>query len=172
MAKSATSASSSASKTTRCCCAKWIRTRTGTPMRVTTDSTRSPRSVSPPAIWRPSGWSPAPRPVPSARANRYPIRCIEGGDSGVDIRDSEGNAFSRCYASRIPTPESRPHMITPTRITLHRASHDLEIGYDDGRVFRLPAEYLRVNSPSAEVQGHGPGQKVLVAGKRDVNIDE
>lgn len=63
-------------------------------------------------------------------------------------------------------------MITPTRITLHRASHDLEIGYDDGRVFRLPAEYLRVNSPSAEVQGHGPGQKVLVAGKRDVNIDE
>jgi DUF971 family protein len=63
-------------------------------------------------------------------------------------------------------------MRTPTQITLHRASHDLEIGYDDGRVFRLSAEYLRVNSPSAEVQGHGPGQKVLVAGKSDVNIDE
>lgn len=61
---------------------------------------------------------------------------------------------------------------TPTLITLHRASHDLEVGFDDGEVFRLSAEYLRVNSPSAEVQGHGPGQKVLVAGKRDVNIDE
>lgn len=63
-------------------------------------------------------------------------------------------------------------MPTPTRITLHRASHDLEVGFDDGAVFRMSAEYLRVNSPSAEVQGHGPGQKVLVAGKRDVNIDE
>jgi DUF971 family protein len=63
-------------------------------------------------------------------------------------------------------------MLTPTQITLHRASHDLEIGFEDGSCFRLPAEYLRVNSPSAEVQGHGPGQKVLVAGKIDVAIDE
>jgi DUF971 family protein len=55
-------------------------------------------------------------------------------------------------------------------ITLHRASHVLEVGFDTGEVFRLPCEYLRVNSPSAEVQGHGPGQRVLVAGKRDVNI--
>lgn len=59
----------------------------------------------------------------------------------------------------------------PTSITLHRASHVLEVAFDDGAQFRLPAEYLRVNSPSAEVQGHGPDQKVLVAGKRDVNID-
>lgn len=59
----------------------------------------------------------------------------------------------------------------PTRITLHRASHALEVEFDGGETFRLPAEYLRVNSPSAEVQGHGPGQKVLVAGKRDVAID-
>jgi DUF971 family protein len=59
----------------------------------------------------------------------------------------------------------------PTSITLHRASHVLEVAYDSGETFRLPAEYLRVNSPSAEVQGHGPGQKVLVAGKRDVNVD-
>lgn len=58
----------------------------------------------------------------------------------------------------------------PTGITLHRASHVLEVAFDSGEVFRLPAEYLRVNSPSAEVQGHGPGQKVLVAGKRAVNI--
>ena len=63
-------------------------------------------------------------------------------------------------------------MPTPTQLTLHRASHALEVGFDDGAVFRLPAEYLRVNSPSAEVQGHGPGQKVLVAGKVDVAIDE
>ena len=58
----------------------------------------------------------------------------------------------------------------PTGITLHQASHVLEVAFDSGEVFRLPAEYLRVNSPSAEVQGHGPGQKVLVSGKRDVNI--
>lgn len=59
----------------------------------------------------------------------------------------------------------------PTDITLHRASHVLEVAFDGGETFRLPAEYLRVHSPSAEVQGHGPGQRVLVAGKRNVNID-
>jgi DUF971 family protein len=59
----------------------------------------------------------------------------------------------------------------PTNITLHRASHVLEVEFDNGETFRLPAEYLRVHSPSAEVQGHGPDQRVLVAGKRDVNID-
>lgn len=59
----------------------------------------------------------------------------------------------------------------PTAITLHRASHVLEVAFDGGESFRLPAEYLRVHSPSAEVQGHGPGQKVLVAGKANVNID-
>ena len=58
----------------------------------------------------------------------------------------------------------------PTRIVMHSASHVLEVGFDTGEVFRLPAEYLRVESPSAEVQGHGPGQKVLVAGKQHVNI--
>ena len=58
----------------------------------------------------------------------------------------------------------------PTDVVLHQASHLLEIAFDDGRRFRLPYEYLRVESPSAEVQGHGPGQKILVAGKRDVGI--
>jgi DUF971 family protein len=58
----------------------------------------------------------------------------------------------------------------PTGLVLHKASHVLEVSFDDGAVFRLPCEYLRVESPSAEVQGHGPGQKVLVPGKRDVNI--
>lgn len=59
----------------------------------------------------------------------------------------------------------------PTTITLHRASHVLEVGFDNGETFRLPAEYLRVHSPSAEVQGHGPGQRTLVPGKVDVNIE-
>ena len=47
----------------------------------------------------------------------------------------------------------------------------LEVGFDTGEHFTLRCEYLRTHSPSAEVQGHGPGQQVLVAGKRDVNID-
>lgn len=59
----------------------------------------------------------------------------------------------------------------PIDIVLHRASHVLEIAWEDGIRHRLPFEYLRVESPSAEVQGHGPGQKVLVAGKRNVGID-
>ena len=59
-----------------------------------------------------------------------------------------------------------------TGITLHRASHALEVAFDTGETFRLPCEYLRAHSPSAEVQGHGPGQRVLQHGKRHVNIDE
>jgi DUF971 family protein len=47
----------------------------------------------------------------------------------------------------------------------------LEVAFDNGERFRLPCEYLRVHSPSAEVQGHGPGQRVLVGGKRSVNVD-
>lgn len=57
-----------------------------------------------------------------------------------------------------------------THITLHRASHVLEVGFDSGETFRLPCEYLRVHSPSAEVQGHSPSQRVLQHGKRDVGI--
>ena len=59
---------------------------------------------------------------------------------------------------------------TPVSVTLHQESHVLEIGYADGQTFRLPFELLRVYSPSAEVQGHGPSQRVLVPGKRNVNI--
>lgn len=59
---------------------------------------------------------------------------------------------------------------TPVAITLHQASRQLEIGFDDGANFRLPFELMRVFSPSAEVQGHGPGQEVLQTGKRDVLI--
>lgn len=62
--------------------------------------------------------------------------------------------------------------VTPTEITLHQKSHMLEIAFNDGSQFKLPAEYLRVYSPSAEVQGHGPGQEVLQIGKQDVNINK
>ncbi|UCF75663.1 MAG: DUF971 domain-containing protein [Betaproteobacteria bacterium] len=58
----------------------------------------------------------------------------------------------------------------PTEIKLHQASRVLEIAYADGRVFKLPCEFLRVYSPSAEVRGHGPGQEVLQIGKKDVAI--
>lgn len=58
----------------------------------------------------------------------------------------------------------------PKEIRLKKAEKMLEIEFDDGRVFALPAELLRVESPSAEVMGHGPGQKQIVAGRRDVGI--
>lgn len=58
----------------------------------------------------------------------------------------------------------------PVEIRLKRAEKALEIAFEDGAHFRLPAEYLRVESPSAEVQGHGPGQKTLVHGRAEVGI--
>lgn len=58
----------------------------------------------------------------------------------------------------------------PTEITLHQASRALEIAFADGKSFRLPCEFLRVHSPSAEVRGHGPGQETLQTGKKDVTI--
>jgi DUF971 family protein len=60
----------------------------------------------------------------------------------------------------------------PTDIKFHQKSRVLEIRYEDGQQFDLPCEYLRVNSPSAEVMGHHPSQRVLQTGKRDVNIEE
>ena len=58
----------------------------------------------------------------------------------------------------------------PTELRLKRREKLLEVAFDDGASFRLPAEYLRVESPSAEVQGHGPGQKQLVHGRSQVGI--
>jgi DUF971 family protein len=58
----------------------------------------------------------------------------------------------------------------PVELRLKKAEKVLEISFDDGSRFRLPAEYLRVESPSAEVQGHGPGQKTLVPGRAHVGI--
>ncbi|MBV8165386.1 MAG: DUF971 domain-containing protein [Alphaproteobacteria bacterium] len=58
----------------------------------------------------------------------------------------------------------------PTELRLKQAEKRLEIDFDDGHSFALPAEYLRVESPSAEVQGHGPGEKTIVTGRRHVGI--
>ena len=63
----------------------------------------------------------------------------------------------------IPTPQ-------PTAITVHEQSRVLEVAFADGATFRIPFELMRVYSPSAEVQGHGPGQEVLQTGKREVRL--
>jgi len=60
----------------------------------------------------------------------------------------------------------------PVDLVLHQRSKVLEVSFDDGASYRLPCEYLRVYSPSAEVRGHGPGQGTLQIGKEDVNINE
>lgn len=59
---------------------------------------------------------------------------------------------------------------TPTDITVHSQSRVLEVAFSDGSRFRIPFELMRVYSPSAEVQGHGPGQEVLQTGKRQVDL--
>jgi DUF971 family protein len=61
---------------------------------------------------------------------------------------------------------------TPESLTVHGQTKVLEIGFSDGAHFRIPFELMRVYSPSAEVQGHGPGQEVLQTGKRQVTIAE
>ena len=59
----------------------------------------------------------------------------------------------------------------PTSITVHQRSRVLEVGFAGGQTFRIPFELMRIYSPSAEVQGHGPGQEVLQTGKREVGLD-
>ena len=59
---------------------------------------------------------------------------------------------------------------TPTALTVHNQSRMLEIAFSDGAVFKIPFELMRIYSPSAEVQGHGPGQEILQTGKREVGI--
>ncbi len=98
------------------------------------------------------------QPPLTARAPRYARvsrrRTAPAGDASLE-RHSSG--LSR-------------HTPRPTDITLHSASRVLEILFEDGRQFRLPFEFLRVYSPSAEVRGHGPGQERLQTGKREVQI--
>ena len=64
----------------------------------------------------------------------------------------------------------RPSPRHPTSITVHQRTRILEVGFDDGAGFRIPFELMRIYSPSAEVQGHGPGQEILQTGKRDVEV--
>jgi DUF971 family protein len=61
-------------------------------------------------------------------------------------------------------------MPQPTEITVHQASRQLEVAFDDGARFQIPFELMRVYSPSAEVMGHGPGQETLQTGKREVQM--
>lgn len=65
----------------------------------------------------------------------------------------------------------QPGAPTPTALTVHGQSRVLEIAFSDGAAFRIPFELMRVYSPSAEVQGHGPGQEILQTGKRDVDVN-
>lgn len=66
----------------------------------------------------------------------------------------------------------KPTSPSPTELTVHQASRVLEVAFNDGARFRIPFELMRVYSPSAEVQGHGPGQETLQTGKRDVLITD
>lgn len=63
--------------------------------------------------------------------------------------------------------KASPH---PTDLVVHQSTRQLEITFSDASSFKIPFELLRVYSPSAEVQGHGPGQEVLQTGKREVGV--
>lgn len=65
-----------------------------------------------------------------------------------------------------------PNTPIPIEIKLHQTSRAMEFTFADGTSFRMPYEFLRVYSPSAEVRGHGPGQETLQTGQRDVTIVE
>lgn len=69
-----------------------------------------------------------------------------------------------------PRPDPYGLAARPTRIRLRKAEKILDVTFDDGSSFSFPAELLRVESPSAEVQGHGPDQRQIVAGRRHVGI--
>ncbi len=70
-----------------------------------------------------------------------------------------------------PVPSSPDQRPWPVELKLRKAARALDVTFDDGAAFSLPAEYLRVESPSAEVQGHGASQKKTIPGKRDVTIE-
>jgi len=82
---------------------------------------------------------------------------------------TKGRAQSTCFGARYTSRMAATP--APTALTVHQRSRELEVSFDDGASFRIAFELLRVYSPSAEVQGHGPGQEVLQTGKRDVGID-
>lgn len=98
-----------------------------------------------------------PNPVVSSACEGYHGA---SGDTRKRISHSTGNPVAGP-----PSGAARP-----TDIVLHQQSRVLEVAFDNGKAFRLPCEFLRVYSPSAEVRGHGRGQEVLQTGKRDVGI--
>jgi DUF971 family protein len=71
-----------------------------------------------------------------------------------------------------PEPPPTETEVTPTEIRLHKAKTVLAVTFDNGEAFEFPAEFLRVLSPSAEVQGHSPAERKTIGGKRDVAIIE
>ena len=108
--------------------------------------------------------APPPQPAsPPARLNT-PTQ-FQNQQTEVQDRHDPGGVQGQS-----PWP-SLPNMSAlVTELRLKRAEKVLEVEFADGARFALPAEYLRVESPSAEVQGHGPGQKVIIAGRRHVGI--
>jgi DUF971 family protein len=108
---------------------------------------------------------------------------MRGDDRGAGLPG--GDSAGARYAGVLPVKFGRRTMVghadrhgsglsrhtpRPTDITVHAASRVLAVVFDDGRAFRLPFEFLRVHSPSAEVRGHGPGQERLQTGKREVTV--
>lgn len=103
----------------------------------------------------------------------------DGTATGITRRPDRAPASQGVAAIHCPliTPPDAPAMAglnpespQPASITVHQKSRVLEIGFSDGAVFRIPFELMRVYSPSAEVQGHGPGQEILQTGKREVQV--
>jgi DUF971 family protein len=92
---------------------------------------------------------------------------FEGGGEGAAGLYAKAGAFS--MSNGTPSASSSPW---PTELRLHKDRRTLTITFDDGESFDLSAEYLRVRSPSAEVQGHSPEERKTVAGKRNVAILE
>jgi DUF971 family protein len=108
----------------------------------------------------------------SIRVFRSLLRPDEGfvtgaGDFGLRY---DNRPSSQRPAAKIPMSGLDSHTPIPTEIKLHQQSKVMEVTFADGNTFRLPFEFLRVYSPSAEVRGHGPGQETLQTGKRNVDI--
>lgn len=96
------------------------------------------------------------------------MRAARGGGLGYhNVLNPQPNPAS---PNLMPPVQDSAAPAVATEITLHRASRAVEVAFSDGRRFRLPCEFLRVYSPSAEVRGHGPGQEVLQTGKREVTV--
>lgn len=95
---------------------------------------------------------------------------VRSGQLFAGLPDRYDAGLSENYFPRSAVAGLQQGAPRPTEIRLHQKSRLLEVVFDDGRAFRLPCEFLRVFSPSAEVRGHGPGQETLQTGKEEVRI--